>query len=350
MSGFDPLLRLRNVSLARAGLHGLSFDLAAGQFLALLGPGTSAVLALLAGLATPDSGEIRLGGADLAGVPPHRRGLGLVSARADLFAHLTLAENIALPLHARGLAARRRQVARLLDLFRLRGAAALYPPALSPLETARAALARALAGAPLLLLLDDPWDPLTAITLAADLARLREQLGFAAILATNDGPFARAWADEIAVLADGRLAQIGSPRTLYDRPVSAAVAAATGVVSCLPGRLRAIEDDLAVVELACGPVVEAMLADAGPVGTACEVLMRPERVALAAGNAAELGEGAVPAKIRSIRDSGDHVMIDLQVGQTRFPVRRPAAPGLIAGRDAAIAWQAHDAWACRPNE
>jgi ABC-type Fe3+/spermidine/putrescine transport system ATPase subunit len=159
---------------------------------------------------------------------------------------------------------------------------------------------------------------------------------------------ARALADRIAVLRDGTIVQAGTPRALYDHPADLLVAACLGEINRLPGTLRAVEDGIAEVALDAGPVVEAAIGDVAEPGSRCEILIRPERVALAAASAAELGAGAIPAVIRAIRDHGDHVVVTVAVGGSRLVVRRPSAAGLAIGRNVAIAWQAPHASACRP--
>jgi putative spermidine/putrescine transport system ATP-binding protein len=172
--------------------------------------------------------------------------------------------------------------------------------------------------------------------------------------ATREAGEAMAAADRIAVLVDGRLRQCAAPRDLYEAPADATVARLLGEDNRLPGLVEAVEDGIARIRLACGPLVEA---DAGDLaaGRRCIVSVRPERIAVAAVSAAEMGEGAIPAMLRDIVFRGDHVRLIVSIGGfggDSVVVRRPAtAPlaGLVPGADLALAWQSHHARALRPE-
>jgi ABC-type Fe3+/spermidine/putrescine transport system ATPase subunit len=162
--------------------------------------------------------------------------------------------------------------------------------------------------------------------------------------------------DRIAVLAGGRLRQAGTPLALYEEPASAFVAGFLGENNRLTGTVVGLDEERASVRLDCGPTVEAVLADAG-LGEPCVVSVRPERIAVAAVAAAEMGEGALPATVRDVIFQGDHIRLRLEVGLPGAPpsavsVKRPAGvplAGLQPGQPAAIAWQPHHARAFRPE-
>ncbi|MEM1105211.1 MAG: ATP-binding cassette domain-containing protein [Pseudomonadota bacterium] len=214
----------------------MSFDLEAGETLALIGPsgcGKTTVLKLLNRLVEPDAGEVLLSGAPSRGVsaPAWRRRMGYVIQSAGLFPHLTLAENIAVtpgllgwsPAEIAG------QIARLFELIGLPEAdfAGRYPAALSGGQAQRIGLARALAGNPEIVLMDEPFSALDAMTkdaLIDDVARLRSEIGFAAVIVTHDFAEALRFANRVAVMQAGEIVQIGPAGDLMAAPANKTVA------------------------------------------------------------------------------------------------------------------------------
>ena len=363
-----PLVRFRHVRKSydggAAAVRDLSLEVAPGELLTLLGPsgsGKTTTLMLLAGFERPDAGDIFLEERPIARTPPHRRGIGVVFQNFSLFPHLTVAGNVAFPLRVRGVprAEQESRVARALDMVHLVGLDDRLPAQLSGGQQQRAALARALVFEPRLVLLDEPLGALDRQLREAvqlELRHLHERLGVTMIYVTHDQAEAITLSDRIAVFADGAVRQLGTPQQLYDDPGSAFVARFIGENNRLPGRIEAIEDDLALVRLDCGPTVEARLADAGA-GEACVVSVRPERIAVAAVAAEEMGEGALPATVIEVIFHGDHIRLRLEVGLPGAPaapvtVKRPAGVpmvGLQPGQPAAIAWQPYHARAFRPE-
>jgi len=360
------MVRLRNI---RSGpLRCLSLDVQAGEILTVLGPrhsGKTRLLMVLAGFAPAKAGEVLLGGRPIARTPPHRRGIGVVFRRDALFGSLSVAGNVGFPLRARGVGRRERQarVAAMLEAAGLGGLANRRPRDLDRVQRRRALLARALIGAPDLLLLDEPLRGLEPAPRAALREAMRELCrGRTVIHASADATDALALSDRVAVLAGGAIAQLGAPETLYTAPSSAAVARSLGEINQLPGVLTAIEEDTASVRLACGPLAEATLADAAPetpwaVGQPCLLLVRPERVAVAAVSADELGGNALPAALREIVHLGPRLRLRITLGITpaegsELIVDRPAVAGLAGlspGRSVAVAWQPAHACVVRPE-
>jgi ABC-type Fe3+/spermidine/putrescine transport system ATPase subunit len=156
-------------------------------------------------------------------------------------------------------------------------------------------------------------------------------------------------ADRVAVLRDGAIDQHGPPEEVWDRPRNAAVAALLGEMNRLPGTVEAVQDDIALVRLACGPLMEALLGRTLQPGDPCVLMVRPDRVALAPVPAAEMGEGAIDGTLIEARFDGSSWRLRLLVGSgAALMVRRPAASGLrglSVGQTAALAWQPHHAWA-----
>nr|WP_247602120.1 ABC transporter ATP-binding protein [Cellulomonas denverensis] len=220
-------------------VDGVDLELAPGGVLALLGPsgcGKSSLLRAVAGLEPVAAGSIAWRGEDLAGVPTHRRGFGLVFQDGQLFGHRTVAGNVAYGL--RGAGDSRARVAELLELVGLPGYGDRPVGTLSGGERQRVALARSLAPRPRLLLLDEPLSALDRDLrerLADDLRAVLVATGTTALFVTHDQDEAATVADRVAVMSAGRLVQSGSPEQLWAAPADAAVARFLGYRTALPG-------------------------------------------------------------------------------------------------------------------
>lgn len=233
------LLRVRNLSSSWGGtpvLHDVSFDLGEGELLALLGPngsGKTTLLRLIAGLDLPTSGEVWLGAGRLDGVPAHLRGVGLLFQEPLLFPSRTVWENIAYgpQVQRRPAALVEATVDELLKLLRLEPLSERYPHQLSGGERQRTALARTLAPAPAVVLLDEPFasvDPALRRELRAEFRRVLAARRTAAILVTHDREEGMFLGDRVAVLLEGRLRQTGAPAAVFEHPSDRSVAAFLG--------------------------------------------------------------------------------------------------------------------------
>ena len=230
-----PALAVRGVTVAYGAVPALddfSLEVGQGEVVAVVGPsgsGKSALLRAIAGLELVDGGEIEAGGRSLAGVPTHRRDLGLMFQDHALFPHLDVAANVAFGLRMKRWPAQRqrKRVGELLELVGLVGFGGREVHELSGGEAQRVALARALAPEPGLLMLDEPFgslDRLLREELTMELRRLLVDLGQTALHVTHDQVEAFAVADRVAVLRDGRMQQVGEPIQLWQAPRSAFVA------------------------------------------------------------------------------------------------------------------------------
>jgi putative spermidine/putrescine transport system ATP-binding protein len=332
----------RSFDGATNAVRDLTLDVARGEFLTLLGPsgsGKTTTLMMLAGFEQPDGGEILLDGQPITRLPAHRRNIGVVFQSYALFPHMTVAQNVA---------------------FRLAGFGERLPAQLSGGQQQRVALARALVFEPRLVLMDEPLGALDRALreeMQAEIRHLHAALGVTMLYVTHDQAEALRLSDRIAVMAGGTLRQVGTPEELYETPQDAFVAGFLGESNFLPGLVAEIEDDIALVRLECGVVVEALAGVVRP-GERCLVAVRPERIAVAAVAAEDMGEGALPATLLESAYLGDHVRLLLRVGVAGFPtaevaVKRPAGvpmAGLEPGLPAALAWQAHHARAFPPGE
>ena len=213
----------------------VSFDLQSGETLALIGPsgcGKTTLLKLLNRLIEPDEGEVRLAGWEAHELPAHewRRRIGFVVQSAGLFPHMSVTDNIGASPRLLGWPTERteQKTRTLLEMVGLPHSdyGERKPSELSGGQRQRVGLARALAGEPELVLMDEPFsalDPATKEMLIEDIAKLRDALGFAAIIVTHDFSEALRLADRIAVMDAGKIAQMGTARELIANPASPAV-------------------------------------------------------------------------------------------------------------------------------
>jgi ABC-type Fe3+/spermidine/putrescine transport system ATPase subunit len=282
----SPPIRVRDVA-KRFGdepvLEGVSFDLEEGELLVVLGPsgsGKTTLLRILAGLEPADAGEVQLLGRDAAHLSPQRRGFGIVFQEQALFGRMTVEENVAFGLQARGLPPRhvRERVEQMLELVQLRLHRRKRPHQLSGGQRQRVAVARALAYRPLAMLFDEPFSALDAIT-RADLRRemraLLRDLRMPTLFITHDQQEALELADRIALLNGGRIEQIGTPFEVYNYPRTEFVATFLGAANVLLGRWRGGEVVMGALRLrppSDPPALEER--------QAVKVVFRPEDVAL----------------------------------------------------------------------
>jgi len=226
---------------------GLSFTVESGRILALLGPsgcGKTTTLRLIAGFETPDQGRIAIAGRTVADadrgihVEPEARGVGVVFQDYALFPHLTIGQNVGFGLERTSRSERRARVAQVLDLVGLTDFAERYPHELSGGQQQRVAVARALAPAPTLILLDEPFSNLDADLRAQmrdEVEKILRATGTTAIFVTHDQEEAFTIADQVGVLDQGRLEQVGAPEVIYHNPATPFVAEFVGAADFLPG-------------------------------------------------------------------------------------------------------------------
>ena len=223
-------------------LRSVDLDVAEGEFFSLLGPsgcGKTTLLRVVAGFEEVSGGTVRLDGADMRGVPPNRRPTNMVFQSYAIFPHLTVAQNVAFGLRRSGLprAERGGQVEEALAMVGLANYGGRAAHALSGGQRQRVALARALILRPRVLLLDEPLSALDRKlreTMQMELRRLQRQVGITFVLVTHDQEEALILSDRVAVMFEGRVAQLATPQTLYARPATRQVAEFIGVMNFLP--------------------------------------------------------------------------------------------------------------------
>jgi sulfate transport system ATP-binding protein len=242
-------IRITSVTKAFSGLKAIddvSLDVESGSLVALLGPsgcGKSTLLRMIAGLDTCDQGHIFINGEDVTGRSVQERHVGFVFQHFALFKHRTVRENIAFGLELRQWSKEkiRWRVEELLNLVQLQGYGNRYPSQLSGGQRQRVSLARALAVKPTLLLLDEPFSALDAKVrkeLRAWLRSLHEEMQVTTLIVTHDQEEAMEVADNIVVMNQGRIEQIGSPADIYDQPASPFVMHFVGEVNVLSSNGR----------------------------------------------------------------------------------------------------------------
>src|SRR3954471_10596103 len=226
-------------------VDGVSLAIRRGELFALLGPsgcGKTTLLRMIAGLEEPDSGTIRIAGADVTSVPAHRRPVNMVFQQYALFPHLTVERNVAFGLRYKSLprAARAERVAAALALVRLTGFERRRPDQLSGGQRQRGALARALVLEPQVLLLDEPLaalDPNLRREVQVELKSLQRSLGISFVFVTHDREEALALSDRIAVMDHGRVEQVGSPVEVFETPETEFVARFLGATNLFTGEI-----------------------------------------------------------------------------------------------------------------
>jgi spermidine/putrescine transport system ATP-binding protein len=302
-------------------VSGIDLDISPGEFFSLLGPsgcGKTTTLRMIAGFERPSAGRVLLDGKDVSDTPPNRRNVNTVFQSYALFSHLTVAENVAFGLRFAKASKEetRSRVGQALSLVQMQEFRDRKPHQLSGGQQQRVALARALILNPSVLLLDEPLGALDAKlrkALQIELKALQEQVGITFVYVTHDQEEALTMADRIAVMDEGRIEQVGSPREVYEEPASAYVADFLGVSNLLDaqaigtdseGRCRVRVRDFELLA-SCGHTSAR-----GPV----KVVVRPERVRVEASG--ETGENRLPGKIERVVYAGatSHLVVTVDRG------------------------------------
>ncbi len=269
----------------------VTLTLQPGEFLTLLGPsgsGKTSTLMMVAGFETPDEGQIRVNGKDVANLPPERRNFGVVFQGYALFPHMSVLANVEFPLSMKrvGRRQRKRQALDMLDRVGLADFAARRPRELSGGQQQRVALARALVFEPDALLLDEPLGALDRKLreqLQIEIKEIQQRVGISILYVTHDQDEAMMMSDRIAVMRNGEIVQIGSPSEVYLHPETPFIAGFLGETNLLPVIFEKSEGDRAVVRYAGSTIRRACLPHLGHqlrAGEQALVSVRPERIRL----------------------------------------------------------------------
>lgn len=331
-------------------LDSVSISVKPGTLTAILGPsgsGKSTMLSLIAGISNPSKGSISIGGRDVTHAPAAQRNIGLVFQSYALFPHLSVYENVAFPLRIRHLPAGEiaAQVDEALTRVRLGELKSRKPNQLSGGQQQRVAIARAIAFKPSVLLLDEPLaalDRKLREQVRLELRQLQRELGITAILVTHDQDEAMSMADEIVILADGRIQQVDPPQTAYRRPANDFVANFLGTANLFDGTVAA-EGDRSFIRLDTGDRIDiapdaARRADGGKV----RAMLRPEQITLTAADAPR----AVRARIDELIFLGESVRyLATSEGGFTFTVQASnPRHSLREGEQVGLVWEPGDVW------
>jgi len=269
-------------------VDGVSLDIEDGEFVTLVGPsgcGKTTTLRAIAGFEQPTAGRVLIGEEDVTEYPPYERDTGMVFQDFALFPHMTVYDNIAYGMEARGgytdeeIDAR---VAEMLELVELPGVGDRAPDQLSGGQQQRIALARALAPEPRVLLLDEPLaslDKKLREQMQVELRRIQREVGITTVFVTHNQEEALTMSDRIAVMNGGQFEQVGPPEKVYDRPETRFVADFIGRSNIFDGETTAVDGDIATVDCGSTSLRAAGGGDVG-VGERVSVVVRPERILL----------------------------------------------------------------------
>ena len=330
---------------AAVAVRELSLEVPDGALCSLLGPsgsGKTTTMRMVAGLETPDAGEVWIGDREITGLEPRDRHIGMMFQGYALYPHLSVADNIAYPLRVRGLArtereARVREAAGLLGIETTLGRPVQQ---ISGGQQQRVALARAIVQRPELFLLDEPISNLDAAmrrTTRNEIRRVQRMLGTTTVVVTHDQLDALSMADLIAVMNEGALQQLGTPAEVYDQPANTFVAAFLGEpqMNLVPATVARRDGRLGVQVGATWLELAAAAAAALDRAQDPELVVgvRPRALDLAAGP----GPGRLPAEVTTVTPEGSRYIYDISLAGVALRVESHADLHLEAGGAAHLA-------------
>uniref|UniRef100_A0A7J3X8J0 ABC transporter ATP-binding protein n=1 Tax=Thermofilum pendens TaxID=2269 RepID=A0A7J3X8J0_THEPE len=330
----------------------VSFEVKDGEFMVLLGPsgcGKTTTLRLIAGLETPDGGEIYIGDRLVNDLPPKDRDVAMVFQNYALYPHMKVYDNIAFPLRIRKLPKEEidRRVREVAKLLRIEELLDRYPRQLSGGQQQRVALGRALVRQPQVFLMDEPLSNLDAklrVYMRAELKRLQRELGITTIYVTHDQAEAMTMADRIAVMNEGKIMQLAEPHELYHRPANIFVAGFIGApaMNFLDASVNVrdgeVELDTGVFRIKLPRSLSEVLLKAGPPS---EVVfgIRPEHIAVSKTPL----PGGYQVEVFVTEPLGSETIIDFKHGDQLVKVRYPGGFEAVPGEKVYIAFQLEQA-------
>ncbi len=316
----EHLIDLQHISKDFDGtqvLQDINLYIRKKEFVTLLGPsgcGKTTTLRIIAGFEYPTEGTVLFEGKDISGVPPYKRKVNTIFQKYALFPHLNVQDNIAFGLKIAKVPRDeiRRRVDRMLDLVNLRGYGKRGVDALSGGQQQRVAIARALVNEPEVLLLDEPLGALDLKLrkeMQLELKSMQQRLGITFLYVTHDQEEALTMSDTVVVMRDGRILQIGDPKSVYDEPANAFVADFIGESNILRGTM--LRDELVHFSGHDFPCVDVGFGEDRPV----DVVVRPEDIMI-------VGEdiGQISGVVQSVLFKGVHYEMMIDTGETVFKV------------------------------
>lgn len=343
-----PLIRFKGVT-KRFGdfiaIDDLTLDIYEREFFALLGPsgcGKTTMMRMLAGFESVSEGSIELSGKDIAAVPPNQRAVNMMFQSYALFPHLSVWDNIAFGLKRDRLAAQalNARVEEMLKLTRLEKFSKRKPHQISGGQRQRVALARSLAKAPKLLLLDEPLgalDKKLRQDTQFELMDIQEKTGTTFVIVTHDQEEAMTVASRVAVMDEGRLIQVATPPDIYETPESVYVADFIGDVNILKGTAKPAGQGAFYVDWAVNqPPLLATSERPFSDGQECHLAIRPEKITISKGKPAE-AENAVAGTVLDIAYLGNLSTYHVELEGGQIIKAQTANTRRIARRD--ITWE-----------
>ena len=296
-------------------LRDVSLEIRAQELFFLLGPsgcGKTTLLRLIAGFYQPDGGSLRIGDKPMNGIPPHQRNTGMVFQNYALWPHLSVFENVAYGLEVRSVspAERKERVVEALAIVQMESYGARMPNQLSGGQQQRVALARALVIRPDVLLLDEPLSNLDAklrLEMREEIRRIHRQTKITTIYVTHDQKEALSMADRMAVLREGRIEQLGEPRTVYRAPANRFVADFMSETNWFTARITGLAPDGLSLESEAGLFQTTRALDAA-VGAEVWLGFRPEAVVIGPANV-----NSLPARVVHVSYLGEVERYELEV-------------------------------------
>jgi len=321
----------------------VSFEVEAGELFFLLGPsgcGKTTILRAIAGLCETDEGEIYFDDRRIDDLPPHKRNTAMVFQSYALWPHLTVWQNVQYGLDVRGLSRseKRQRVQKALEMVRMSDVADRNPAELSGGQQQRVALARAIVVEPDVILLDEPLSNLDArlrIEMRNEIRRIHSELRITMIYVTHDQKEALSMAQRVAVMSEGRIEQIGSPKEVYEKPRNRFVAEFIGEANLISGKVKETAGDAVIVATEIGDLKSLDLKPRLAAGAEVVCCIRPEAVRIGSGEGAE---NRLKATIESATYLGESEQYLLRIGDTSLKavVLNPSRPPMERRSEIAV--------------
>jgi spermidine/putrescine ABC transporter ATP-binding subunit len=338
-------------------VDGISATIRPGEFFSLLGPsgsGKTTTLLMIAGFAPVDEGRILLDGADISAVPPQRRSFGMVFQNYAIFPHLNVFENVAFPLRARRTPEReiRERVNAALALVRLERFSDRFSRQLSGGQQQRVAIARAIVFHPSVVLMDEPLGALDKnlrYQMQVEIKDIQRRLGMTVVYVTHDQEEAMNMSDRIAIMSEGRIAQLGPPAEVYEHPQDIFTARFLGEANLIAGTIQDAVEAGAKFRTAGGVTLEGRLARRAGPGTEASLFVRPERVdigAAAAGAGTDEGLNVAHGRVAQVSYLGNilRYVVEIEAGQqVTVDVQNVSGTRALAvGENVPLSWRTDD--------
>lgn len=305
-------------------LHPIDLAIEQGEFVSILGPsgcGKTTLLRIISGFERPTRGSVHIKGEDVTEVPPHKRPTNIVFQRGALFPHMNVYDNVAYSLRLRGLPKKvvLERVEEVLCLVKLERLGERGPTELSGGQIQRVALARALANRPHVLLLDEPLSALDLKLrqhMQSELREIQREIGATFIYVTHDQNEALVMSDRIAVMNEGNIVQIGTPREVYAHPTTIFSSDFMGETNLISGTVRSTDSDIVDVDLGTVGRAAGRMGSRVTTGDSVTLSVRPESVRVRGGVLPvelPVGLSALEGRVRAVIFLGSHVRLEVAV-------------------------------------